>query len=47
MTALAILTLILWFGIELAYHDLSLPKPRDPFRLARWKNAEGGARDDE
>ena len=40
MTALAILTLILWFGIEISYHDLSQPKPFDPFRMARWKNAE-------
>ena len=40
MTALAILALILWFGVEIAYHDLSRPKPSDPFRLARWKNAE-------
>ena len=40
MTALAILALILWFGIEIALHDLSRPEPFDPFRMVRWKNAD-------
>ncbi len=38
MTALSILTLILWFGLELASHDLSRPAPADPYRLDRWKD---------
>ena len=40
MTALAVLTLILWFGVEIAYHDLDQPRPSDPFRMDRWKDAD-------
>lgn len=40
MTALSILALVLWFGLELAGHDLSRPAPADPYRLDRWKDQD-------
>ncbi len=46
MTALAILFLILWFGTEIAFHDLDRPAPADPFRIDRWKES-GDYHDDE
>lgn len=42
MTAFSVLALILWFGLELAYHDLSRPAPAEPYRLDRWKDLGRG-----
>ena len=39
MTALAVLTLILWFGLELAFDDLARPEPTDPYRSERWNES--------
>ncbi len=41
LTSLCLLILALWLASEIAGRDLSSPKPKDPYRLDRWRKGEG------
>ncbi len=43
---LALLILALWLASEICAFDLRQPRPRDPYRLDRWREGDGnGERD--
>jgi len=37
---LTLLILALWLASEICAHDMRQPRPKDPFRLDRWRRGE-------
>ena len=40
MIGLVLVILALWLACEICARDLAGPKPKDPYRLDRWRNGE-------
>ena len=43
MTGLILVLLALWLACEICARDLAQAKPRDPYRLDRWRDGQGPA----
>ena len=45
MTGLIIMLLALWLACEICAADYNAPRPKDPYKLDRWRNGEPPTRD--